>query len=282
MMIPTQPRSQTCRRGVTLLEVLLAIGILAVGLSSVVALVPAGRSQAARAVLLDRAANIAANALADAATVGLLRPDSLTGTTSPVLVDPAAATTYLGSGTLARLANTGVVGTGTTAAPDAYHRLFAQSRDDVLVAASTGDAPPTNSVRDGTRDFEGRTSCAYCIQFPTTPGDFGRLSVIVFHGRDPGVFGVSGTIQSGQISSGTVSGRRPQDILKPGAVLFGGGRLHRVTSAAFTGASSAFVTLSTGTLLTTSTSAVSVTILPDSVGLAERPFQPEIVSGFTQ
>ena len=36
------------RRGITLLEVLISIGILAIGLSSVVALVPAGRSQASR------------------------------------------------------------------------------------------------------------------------------------------------------------------------------------------------------------------------------------------
>ena len=50
----------TARRGITLMEVLISIGILAIGLTSVVSLVPAGQTQAARAVILDRAATAAA------------------------------------------------------------------------------------------------------------------------------------------------------------------------------------------------------------------------------
>jgi type II secretory pathway pseudopilin PulG len=67
----------TVPKGITLMEVLIAIGILAVGLTSVVSLVPAGQSQAARAVILDRAAATVANGLQDAATYGLLREDSV-------------------------------------------------------------------------------------------------------------------------------------------------------------------------------------------------------------
>ena len=62
------------RNGITLMEVLIAIGILAVGLSSVAALLPAAGSQAKKAVIADRAASMAENALADAVTVGLTKP----------------------------------------------------------------------------------------------------------------------------------------------------------------------------------------------------------------
>lgn len=72
------PLPSAARRGITLMEVLISIGILAVGLTSVVALVPAGKSQAARSVTLDRAASMATNALADAVSAGFTRLDSLT------------------------------------------------------------------------------------------------------------------------------------------------------------------------------------------------------------
>jgi len=72
------PLPSAARRGITLMEVLISIGILAIGLTSVVALVPAGRSQAARGIVLDRAATVGANALADAITAGFTRFDSLT------------------------------------------------------------------------------------------------------------------------------------------------------------------------------------------------------------
>jgi len=77
------------RRGLTLMEVLISIGILAIGLSSVVALVPVGRSQQMRAVLYDRAAVLAANALADAATFGLFHRASLTDYATDAFIDPA-------------------------------------------------------------------------------------------------------------------------------------------------------------------------------------------------
>ncbi|MGI9459457.1 MAG: type IV pilus modification PilV family protein [Pirellulales bacterium] len=65
------------RNGITLMEVLIAIGILAIGLSSVAALMPAAGSQAKKAVVADRASSMAENALADAVTVGLTKPSSL-------------------------------------------------------------------------------------------------------------------------------------------------------------------------------------------------------------
>ena len=76
------------RNGITLMEVLIAIGILAVGLSSVAALLPAAGSQAKKAVIADRAASMAENALADAITIGLTRPAAWTGGGSRIVFDP--------------------------------------------------------------------------------------------------------------------------------------------------------------------------------------------------
>ena len=65
------------RNGITLMEVLIAIGILAVGLSSVAALMPAAGSQAKKAVVADRASSMAENCLADAVTIGITKPNTV-------------------------------------------------------------------------------------------------------------------------------------------------------------------------------------------------------------
>jgi hypothetical protein len=62
------------RRGITLMEVLISLGILSVGLASVVALVPAGGSQAKLAVAEDRRAALGYAAMADAINRGILNP----------------------------------------------------------------------------------------------------------------------------------------------------------------------------------------------------------------
>jgi len=61
------------------------MGILTIGLVSVAALVPAGRSQAVRAVIYDRSSTLAANAAADLIARGFLRTEELI---------PAAAGTF--------------------------------------------------------------------------------------------------------------------------------------------------------------------------------------------
>jgi len=60
-----EPFNESPRRGITLLEVLVACGILIMGLASVAALLPAAASMMAEASRLDRAANLATNAVAD-------------------------------------------------------------------------------------------------------------------------------------------------------------------------------------------------------------------------
>lgn len=62
------------RHGISLLEVLISMGILTVGLVSVLSMIPAGRSQAMKANAYDRGTTLAANAAADLINRGLIRP----------------------------------------------------------------------------------------------------------------------------------------------------------------------------------------------------------------
>jgi Tfp pilus assembly protein PilV len=92
-MKPARPHGQLRRgrRGISLLEVLISMGILTVGLLSVLALVPAGKSQAVKATIYDRSAVMASNVAADLIARGLLRTSSWkTGTgNAPIAVfDP--------------------------------------------------------------------------------------------------------------------------------------------------------------------------------------------------
>ena len=79
--------------GITLMEVLIAIGILAVGLSSVAALMPAAGSQAKKAVVADRASSMAENALADAVTIGVTKPNTVRVALAPGDLRESATTT---------------------------------------------------------------------------------------------------------------------------------------------------------------------------------------------
>lgn len=69
------------RAGMTLLEVLVALGILVAGLASVAALLPAAGARLADATAIDRAGTLAANAHADLRNRGLLTPSLFPATT---------------------------------------------------------------------------------------------------------------------------------------------------------------------------------------------------------
>jgi hypothetical protein len=270
-------------RGITLLEVLISIGILAIGLSSVVALVPAGHSQATRAVVLDRASILAANVLADAATFGLFRSVGVRNGASRPLVIDAAATSLPGAvnGDLGPLGIYATAPPANVPAPAACENLFLQLRDDITVTAPAGpDDLPTNLFVDGARAFEGRMTALLCLQSGTPE----RASVVVFHRRDPSLPTLAGTITNLQLTISTALGTRSfRDVVKPGVVVWDsvGGRFHQLASASIAASgSSAFVTLSPGGSAFAGT--VSVTILPDSVGLAERRFVRETAGAYTQ
>ena len=278
-MIRTAP---PIRRGITVLEVLISIGILAIGLVSVAAIIPAAGSQSARAVILDRAAVHAANVLADAATFGLLRQSgttwaSLTASGSAVIVDLAGTQLTNASSGTAR--NAGVYSTASSGiAPIATTRLLLESRDDVVVTpAAAEDDPPTNFVADGARGYTGRITSLLCLS-ETGSGNY-CASVVVFHGRDPGTTAITGTLTNSALTFIPPADRTATDVVRPGVVLWDPARVrfHQMTAASpNSDGSSFFITLGSGTALVSGT----VQILPDSVGLAERIFTPETGGGF--
>jgi type II secretory pathway pseudopilin PulG len=292
MIADMQTNTYDQQRGITLLEVLISIGILAIGVTSVISLVPAAGSQASRAIVLDRASAFAANVLADAATFGLLAPDcvlAVTGSTPSYYLDPDSAPlplSYLQNSDLGRLKAAGVFATAvsTTPAGEPTERLVLQSRDDIVVGPLTADDTPPNNFFDAglVRSFDGRFTALLGVS-GTTPGVPGRMSVVVFHRRDrASPLAVSGTvtdlrIDATSLDASQLAGRRLRDVVRPGAVLWAPGPVqrgfHQIIGAAIDRTDSfAYVTLSSGTaLLGTHT----VQLLPDSVGLAERMYVPE-------
>jgi prepilin-type N-terminal cleavage/methylation domain-containing protein len=287
------PSSSTPRRGITLLEVLIAIGILAIGLSSVVAILPAAKSQATRAVILDRAAGLAANLLADAATFGFLREGALSlnvGTNQIGFIDPAVPidayappVVAIATATQPVLRSAGIFSTTTTASvPVDYQRLLTEGRDDVLLGdPPTPDDLPTHFFVDGARAYQGRMTALLAFVPPdpsATPPRSGRLSAVVFHNRDTSDPTLSGQLNGVVLTLNAIpSGRTFRDLVKPGTVIFDGSRFHQLKSAAIHesgGVTSAFVTLSN------SSPGGPIQLFPDSVGLAERPYTPEVNGAF--
>lgn len=235
------------RRGITLMEVLIAIGILAVGLTSVVSLVPAGQSQAARAVVLDRGAAMVANALHDAVTYGLTRPESVTfdaNGSGPVWVfDPVVQR----AGTVTRdlfpntagafLKPAGIYAQeGSAAGTPSWQvlQLLGQSRDDLVVSAGAGaDDPPVNRYdANGIRLFNGRMSCLFSVAradnvLTTSPtaGDVAKLTVVAFHNRNPtdpdaGWLPVSFDGTALKLQAALPSGRTLKEVFRPGVVIY--------------------------------------------------------------
>jgi type II secretory pathway pseudopilin PulG len=217
------------RNGITLMEVLIAIGILAIGLSSVAALMPAAGSQAKKAVVADRAASMAENALADAITIGLTRPTALSGGGPRIVFDPVGDPGITGL-TYRNTTDRGMFGGGTAFASAAVQKLFGQNRDDLVYdEPASEDALPINAFFDGTRGFLGRTSCVWTLESldgnPVAAGNTARLSAVLFHERDQSSATASifdATIDSSGIITWTGSlpdGKTSKQIFKPGTVV---------------------------------------------------------------
>jgi type II secretory pathway pseudopilin PulG len=240
------------RRGITLMEVLISIGILAIGLSSVVALVPAGKSEAAKAVMLDRGSNLAMNVLNDAMTFGLTRRHTVSSppNASCVVFDVLCAS----SGSCVWLSDTSsrvVVVSGTLKPAGIYAsstmpnpaasairsmlETISLGRDDVLYTSGTNDdEPPRNAVIAGERSFQGRTSSLLSLtplSGSLSAASLARLSVVVFHNRID-------SNQADAILTGTYNGigrpagtllvtladlpndRSLKEVIRPGTVVF--------------------------------------------------------------
>ncbi|MFM8577572.1 MAG: hypothetical protein ACKOCN_02035 [Planctomycetaceae bacterium] len=304
--LPYPPvRRVTSRSGITLMEVLIAIGILSIGLTSVVAILPAGRKQAAKAIIYDRASLLAANALADAVTSGVCHQHALDMSNANVVLDPLGPwpssmglpTPLPTAGTLRRR---GVFAAAmdTAIAPAALGLLFRQARDDLeITAAANQDDPPLYLAIDGARAFTGRFSSAILRLSvdgsPVAAGDLVRLSAVVFHNREPisSAAFTPASLQIGHLVVTIPTGRVIGDTVRSGTVFYFAGEdadadgvldagedlngyarldgpsLHQVLSAAPADSTSFFIT-HTGQDRGAGPS--SVAILLDSVGLAER------------
>jgi type II secretory pathway pseudopilin PulG len=265
-------------RGITLLEVLISIGILAVGLTSVIALVPAGRSNAGQALIYDRALTLAENSLDDAVTFGCLKLHTLgvaSGSTSNTIILDAAPTAVVLGATAGSLAQKGIYASSaadaTNAAPTTVFGQFLQLRDDIILQSGTAeDDLPRYRVIDGVRGFEGRFTCMLTLaplSGTMSAGSRARLTAVVFHNRDLTAPIVIGTWDSeGALIFTPPAERTPAATFHTGSVFFSGGRFYRARSVSYDAANRAHV-LYSGTSLFTSGTAF---ILTDSVGVAER------------
>lgn len=204
------------RHGITLLEVLIAMGILTVGLASVAALIPAGRSQAIKAAIYDRGSTLASNAAADLITRGFLRTEELTpapslANTRILIYDPLLAGTWGPTGAFVGLRDDAATsasslkelsvnprGVGTTGIPSAVADILFRSEDDPIYAVPDNDpdAPPlpgwtNDGSGNGRRGFDGTYSYLATLETGEVNPPYwlsGRqalLTVVIFHRRDP-------------------------------------------------------------------------------------------------
>jgi hypothetical protein len=206
------------RHGITLLEVLISLGILTIGLASVAALIPAGRSQAIKATIYDRGSTLAANAAADLISRGFLRTEKLVPTSAStfsnrlLIYDPLFdgiwgpadtfvtlrddAATSASSGT-----ELAVLPKGTTGILPVIADILFRSEDDPIygVPEADPDAPPQpgwstdtgGSIANGRRGFDGTYSYLVALETGELNPPFwlsGRqatMTIVVFHRRDP-------------------------------------------------------------------------------------------------
>jgi hypothetical protein len=184
------------------------------------------------------------------------------------------------------LRNAGIFSTTATAtAPPDYHRLFTAGRDDVLLGdPPTPDDLPTHFFVDGARAYQGRMTALLAMTPPAAPPGHGTLLVVVFHNRDVSQPVVGGALNGVGLTLTTIpTGRTFRDLVKPGVVVYADQRFHQLKSASIqesadpTVPTTAYVTTSTGATFSTGT---PMALFPDSVGLAERTYTPEVNGAF--
>ena len=190
------------RHGISLLEVLISMGILTIGLVSVLSLIPAGRSQAMKAAAYDRGSALAANAAADFINRGFARPDGwITPSPSttfvvfdPLYTPPANASPQWppsGSGIQPRLdaATMAASSSSVTSAGIPVADILLRSEDDILFTTETvgPDDTPVPRWSSGRHAFEGTFSYVATLEDATgswQPGTYATLTVVTFLRRD--------------------------------------------------------------------------------------------------
>lgn len=222
------------RSGITLMEVLISIGILSIGLASVVALIPAGGSQAKKAIVEDRRGAMGANAIADAVNYGMLNP--VTWSTIPpapyrVVIDP------LGNGSFPSAAGLSAINVSGITPGSAVAALVFSAADDLIYeddktkSDPTTDPPVPRLTSDGARrQNEGGYSWLATLVPSSTSSSpqFFNLSIVEFYRRPPATAALSLSAsggfsnQSNITVSLTTAGLAEEDfrrVFAPGGVL---------------------------------------------------------------
>jgi len=168
------------------MEVLISIGILSIGLASVIALVPAGGNEARRALIEDRRAALGAAALADCINRGFLQPamwDPAQAPSGPyqLVIDP------LGGGSVfpSTMTRVDLVGMPPPQAADVFRGgddLYYEKPEDEDAPAvpvyEPAGGPPTRRSNYGAFSW-----LATLLQAGNGNADQYRLSVVTFHQR---------------------------------------------------------------------------------------------------
>jgi type II secretory pathway pseudopilin PulG len=166
--------------GMTLMEVLIACGILVVGLSSLAALLPAAGARLGQANLEDRAGTLAANAYTDVVTRGLVAAD-LFGDHTKSLAFGQGLSSVAASQTDHFATRTDRL----TARIDPQRGFLLE--DEVLYAPPITSVTPVNEFLQGRRSFKeaicwGATLVpdAFPADADDLPGTRAKLSIAVF------------------------------------------------------------------------------------------------------
>lgn len=190
---PPVPPPTGSRAGFSLLEVLVACGILVIGLTSIAAILPAASSRLAEATAEDRAGTLAANAYAEAVARGLLSSDifpaSSSGTTCVVfgrVLTINGTSTSIPVGKVALASGTTVSGTVLFTRID-QARGFVLEDDLTYSIPTTGETPNNSFLNGGTGPREYKDGvCWGGMLTPTVltgtvgPGSVATLSLAVF------------------------------------------------------------------------------------------------------
>jgi type II secretory pathway pseudopilin PulG len=244
------------RAGITLLEVLISLGVLTIGLVSVVSLLPAGRSLAVKAAVYDRASALASNAAADLINRGLLRSekwlnyseDPSTPTSQFLVFDPLGPSWFgkddpqnsLGclrpdaagaaQSLTAFLPNAS--GLSVNPVPPAATDIVFRGEDEPIYSTENvgNDDPPLpkwslSNNAPARRAFQGNYSYLATLQSAKTalpfwaPATAATLTVVVFHRREvdaPLVLTAEDDSEAGGWPISLAAGQTLKDVIKPG------------------------------------------------------------------
>lgn len=177
-MIAVQIKSRRLpASGMTLMEVLIACGILILGLSSIAALLPAAGARLGQAILEDRAGTLAANAYTDVMTRGLAAADIFSDHRKSVAFGMGMANLPGDQFAPPRTLITQLI--------DGERGFLLE--DELLYAPSTISVTPVNAFLQGRRSFKEAVCWGATLvpeSFPAVaadlPGTKAMLSIAVF------------------------------------------------------------------------------------------------------